>query len=218
MGTLNKKQEHVNKILSNLKDLFPNVKSALNYSNNWEFLVAVVMSAQTTDKQVNKVTEKLFKKYPKLSDYVNTNLHELEKDISSVNFYLNKAKNILATAKIISEKYLGEIPSTMEELISLPGVGRKTANVIIGNVFGKREGIAVDTHVRRLARLYGLTENEDPVKIEQDLMKIVPKEDWTKFTHLMIEYGRTYCPARKHDHINCPLSKIQWKKESTILE
>lgn len=199
-------KEKVQKIISKLKKLFPNVKSALNYTNNWEFLVAVIMSAQTTDKQVNKVTETLFKKYPKLDDYVNVDLDTFKKDINAVNFYNNKAKNIVATAKIIKEKYKGKLPHMLSELITLPGVGRKTANVIVGNVFGKPEGIAVDTHVRRLSKLYGLTEHTDPKKIEQDLMKIIPKKDWTKFTHLMIEYGRTYCPARKHNHTDCPLS------------
>jgi len=205
MKSLQQHKQKAKEMIAKLKELFPNVKSALNYSNNWEFLVAVIMSAQTTDKQVNKVTEKLFKKYPKLEDYVKASLTTFDNDINSVNFHNNKAKNILATAKVIKEKYHGEIPATMEELTSLPGVGRKTANVIIGNVFGKPEGIAVDTHVRRLAKLYGLTDQTDPVKIEKDLMEVVPKEDWTKFTHLMIEYGRTYCPARKHDHSKCPL-------------
>ena len=205
MKSLQQHKQKAKEMIAKLKELFPNVKSALNYSNNWEFLVAVIMSAQTTDKQVNKVTEKLFKKYPKLEDYVKASLTTFDNDINSVNFHNNKAKNILATAKVIKEKYHGEIPATMEELTSLPGVGRKTANVIIGNVFGKPEGIAVDTHVRRLAKLYGLTDQTDPVKIEKDLMEVVPKEDWTNFTHLMIEYGRTYCPARKHDHSKCPL-------------
>ena len=201
-------KEKGKKIILKLKALFPHVKSALNYSNNWEFLVAVIMSAQTTDKQVNKVTEKLFKKYPRLEDYVTSDLNEFKKDISAVNFFNNKAKNILATAKILHVKYKGNLPHTLSELITLPGVGRKTANVIVGNVFGKPEGIAVDTHVRRLSKLYGLTEKDTPEKIEKDLIQIIPKKDWTKFTHLMIEYGRTYCPARKHDHANCPLTAI----------
>jgi endonuclease-3 len=209
MKNLKQRQEKAKGMIAKLKQLFPNVKTALNYSNNWEFLVAVILSAQTTDKQVNVVTEKLFKNYPKLSDYTKTSLDQFKKDIHSVNFYNNKAKNILETAKIIQEKYKGQLPSTLNELITLPGVGRKTANVIMGNVFGKSEGIAVDTHVRRLSKLYGLTDNDDPAKIEQDLMQIVPKEDWTKFTHLMIEYGRTYCPARKHDHATCPLTSLK---------
>ncbi len=205
MDSITNKKEKALQIISELKKLLPEVKSALNYSNNWEFLVAVILSAQTTDKQVNKVTETLFQKYPNQSDYANAPLAEFEKDISSVNFYHNKAKNIVATAKIVNERYNGEIPESMEELLSLPGVGRKTANVIIGNIFGKPQGIAVDTHVRRLTKLLGLTDNTDPAKIEKDLMEIIPKEDWTKLTHLLIEYGRKYCTARKHDHKNCPL-------------
>jgi endonuclease-3 len=206
--TFEAKKEKAQKMLVRLKELFPKATSALNYSNNWEFLVAVIMSAQTTDAMVNRVTEKLFKKYPTLHDYVHANPEEFEKDIHSVNFHRNKTRNILATAKIVQEKFHGEIPHTMEELISLPGVGRKTANVILGNAFNAPVGIAVDTHVQRLSNIYGLTSHDDPKKIEQDLMKIIPKEDWTNFTHLMIWYGRTYCPARKHDHGKCPLTLL----------
>lgn len=208
MKDFHKNKQRVEKMIKVLKTLFPNAGTTLHYSNNWEFLVAVVMSAQTTDKQVNVVTEKLFKKYPKFEDYVKVDLETFKKDINAVNFYNTKAKNILATAKIIKEKYNGQLPDRLDTLTTLPGVGRKTANVILGNIFGKPEGIAVDTHVRRLSKLYGLTENDDPEKIEQDLMQIIPKKDWIQFTHLMIEYGRTYCPARKHDHANCPLSKF----------
>jgi endonuclease-3 len=208
MEHLQQKKLKARKMLKKLKELFPSVKSALDYSNDWEFLVAVMMSAQTTDKQVNKVTKILFKKYPLLDDYVEASLKDFSKDISSVNFFNNKAKHILATAKIIGGKYRGQLPATLSELITLPGVGRKTANVIIGNIFNKPEGIAVDTHVIRLSRLYGLTENSDPVKIEQALMQIIPKKDWTDFTHLMIEYGRMYCPARRHHHELCPLNQL----------
>ena len=196
------------KIIQKLKKLFPRAKIVLNYSNNWELLVAVILSAQCTDKMVNKVTEKLFRKYKTLSDYVKADPKEFEKDIRSTGFFRNKAKNILATAKIIKEKYKGEVPNTMKELLTLPGVARKTANVVLGNAYGIYEGIAVDTHVRRLSKLYGLTDENDPDKIEQDLMKIIPKKDWFKFTYLMIDYGRKYCPARRHDHKNCPLTKI----------
>jgi endonuclease-3 len=206
--SLVEKKQRVGKIIRKLKELFPLVKSALNYSNNWEFLVAVILSAQTTDKMVNRVTENLFKKYLTLEDYIDADPKIFERDIHSVNFHRNKTKNILCTATIIKNKYKGKIPETMEDLISLPGVGRKTANVILGNAFNKPMGIAVDTHVKRLTKLLGLTSYDDPHKIEKDLQKIVPKEDWTKFTHLMIEYGRNYCPARKHDHSKCPLSSV----------
>lgn len=208
MKDLDQPTQKAKQIISILKKLFPDAKSALIFTNNWEFLVAVILSAQTTDKQVNKVTKQLFKKYPKLDDYVNAELETFKRDINAINFYNNKAKNILETAKVVKEKYHGELPRTLEEMTTLPGVGRKTANVIIGNVYGTPEGIAVDTHVRRLSKLYGLTHHTDPEKIEKDLMQIVPKKDWIVFTHLMIEYGRTYCPARKHDHEHCPLYTV----------
>ncbi|MBI3366290.1 endonuclease III, partial [Candidatus Roizmanbacteria bacterium] len=140
-------------------------------------------------------------------DYIKADIKEFEQDVRSTGFYHNKAKNILATAKIIKETFKGQVPHTMNELLSLRGVARKTANVVLGNAFGIVEGIAVDTHVRRLSQLYGFTNNDDPNKIEQDLMKILPKNDWFKFTYLMIEYGRKYCPAKKHDHVHCPLVK-----------
>ena len=190
-----------------LKKLFPNAKMALNFSNNWELLVAVMLSAQCTDKKVNEVTGALFKRYKTLNDYVNAKQKEFEKDIRSTGFYRNKTKNILASAKIVKEKYDGEVPDSMGELLDLPGVARKTANVVLGNAFGIVEGVAVDTHVRRLSKLHGLTNENNPDKIEQDLMRILPKKEWFDFTYWLIEYGRTYCPARKHDHDNCPLTK-----------
>ena len=205
---LHKKKKLAIKIIPELKKLFPKAKTVLKYSNNWELLVAVILSAQCTDKIVNRVTEKLFKKYKILDDYVKADSKEFEKDIRSTGFFRNKTKNILTTAKIIKGKFNGKIPNNMKDLLTLRGVARKTANVVLGNAFGIIEGIAVDTHVRRLAKLYGLTDNADPNKIEQDLMKIIPKKDWFQFTYMMIEYGRKYCPARKHDHSRCPLTKI----------
>lgn len=194
-------------IVRELKKLFPHAKIILKYSNNLELLISVILSAQCTDVMVNKVTEKLFKKYKTVDDYVKADIKEFEQDIRSTGFYHNKAKNILATVKVVKDKFKGQVPHRMNELLSLHGVARKTANVVLGNAFGVVEGIAVDTHVRRLSKLYGLTKNDDPKKIEQDLMKILPKSDWFKFTYLMIEYGRKYCPAKKHDHANCPLVK-----------
>src|SRR3989344_3906090 len=205
MKNIEKRKKLIVKIINKLKELFPNAKIALKYSNNWELLVAVILSAQCTDKMVNKVTDKLFKKYKTLADYVKADPKEFENDIRSTGFFRNKTKNILASARIIVEKFQGKVPKTMKDLLTLPGVARKTANVILGNAFGVYEGIAVDTHVRRLSKLYGLTNHDDPDKIEQDLMKIVPKKDWFKFTYLMIDYGRKYCPARKHNHKYCPL-------------
>ena len=208
MHLIEKRKKLAEKIIRKLKELLPDAKIALKYSNNWELLVAVILSAQCTDKMVNKVTEKLFKKYKSLEDYVKADAIEFEKDIRSTGFFRNKAKNILATAKIIKGKFHGKVPNSMNDLLTLPGVARKTANVVLGNAFGIYEGIAVDTHVRRLSKLYGLTDQDNPDKIEQDLLKIVPKKDWFKFTYLMIDYGRKYCRARKHDHENCPLLKL----------
>ena len=214
MTLLEKRKKLAGKIISKLKELFPNAKIVLKYSNNWELLVAVILSAQCTDVMVNKVTEKLFKKYKLFEDYVNADIKEFEQDIRSTGFYHNKAKNILVTAKIIKEKFNGQVPNTMKDLLTLRGVARKTANVVLGNAFGIYEGIAVDTHVRRLSKLYGLSDHDDPDKIEQDLMKIVPQKDWFKFTYMMIEYGRKYCPARKHDHKDCPLVKLLHEEKS----
>jgi len=206
-----KLQKRVAVILRELKKLFPDASMALRYSNNWELLVAVMLSAQCTDKQVNIVTEQLFKKYKILADYTGAKLIDFEKDIYSTGFYTSKAKNILATAKIVEAQYDGVLPRTMNEMLALPGVARKTANVVLGNAYGVVEGIAVDTHVRRLARLLGLTKEMDPKKIECDLMLIVPKRDWFQLTYLFIEYGRRYCSARSHDHNACPLTKVMTK-------
>lgn len=202
------RKERARKVVKKLKELFPRAKMMLKYGNNWELLVAVVLSAQCTDKKVNEVTEKLFKKYQTLEDYVRAKPREFEQDIKSTGFYRNKAKNILAAAKIIKEKYKGKIPKTMEEILHIPGVARKTANVVLGNAYGVVEGIAVDTHVRRLCLKLGLTAHTNPVKIEQDLMRLLPKKDWFRFTYLMIDYGRAICPARKHECKDHPLTKI----------
>lgn len=200
------KKQRVILIISKLKRLFPTAKIMLRYSSPWELLVAVMLSAQCTDKMVNKVTKKLFEKYRTLDDYVNALPKEFEQDIFSTGFYRAKTKHILETAQIIKDTYKGELPRKMEEMTKLPGVGRKTANVVLGNAFGVVEGIAVDTHVIRITHVLGLTKNSDPEKIEKDLMKIVPRKEWLHFTYLLIEYGRKYCPAIRHDHTNCPLT------------
>ncbi len=171
--------------------------------------MTVILSAQCTDKMVNKVTAEVFKKYKTLNDYADAKQTEFEQDIRATGFYRNKAKNIIADAKIILEKYKGRLPDTMEEMLKLAGVARKTANVVLYLIYGKIEGVAVDTHVRRLSKLLGLTDQDDPNKIEQDLMKVLPKKEWMDFTFRLIYYGREYCPAKQHDHANCPLSKIK---------
>ena len=206
---MDERKKRANKIVKKLQELFPDAAIVLKYSNTWELLVSVILSAQCTDKQVNIVTEKLFEKYRTLDDYVKANVDEFEKDIKSTGFYRNKAKNILAAAKIVKEQFGGKVPDTMEELLTLPGVARKTANVVLGNAYGKVEGIAVDTHVRRLSIKFGLTDHKDPVKIEQDLMQILPKKDWFFLTYGLIEYGRHICPSRRHkDCADHPLTKI----------
>ncbi len=207
-------RKRANLIVQALKKLFPVPKTALVYSNPWEFLVAVILSAQCTDVRVNIVTKKLFVKYPTLDNYVKADSIEFEQDIKSTGYYRNKAKNILATAKIIKHQYNGELPRTMESMMKLPGVARKTANVVLANEFGIIEGIAVDTHVRRLSRLYGLTAEMSPEKIERDLMELLPREEWRDFTLRMIDYGRKYCPAKKHTHELCPL--VMALKESKL--
>ena len=191
-----------------VKKHYPNAKIVLNYSNNWELLVAVMLSTQCTDKMVNIVTAKLFQKYKKIQDYASADIHELEQDIHSTGFYRNKAKNIQASAKMILEKFNGEVPKTMAELIMLPGVARKTANIVLGNAFGVIEGVAVDTHVSRLSQRLGLTANTNTDKIEQDLMKLFDKKDWFNLTYLLIEHGRAICKAKKPKCDSCFLNKM----------
>ena len=189
-----------------LKNLFPHAGMILRYSNNWELLVAVMLSAQCTDRKVNDVTAKLFKKYKTLNDYIHAKPKEFEKDIFSTGFYRTKAKNILAAAILVKKKFHGRIPRTMQNMLTIPGVARKTANVVLGNAYGVVEGIAVDTHVKRLANRLDLSKHHDPRKIEQDLMVLFPKRQWFKLTYLLIEYGRKYCTAKRHDHVKCPLN------------
>jgi len=212
------KREKAEAIVKELKKLFPKIQTSLNYKTPWQLVVAVILSARNTDKKVNETTEKVFSKYKSIEDYKNADLKELEKDLNKLGLFRQKAGFIKATARIISDKYKGKIPKTMKELVLLPGVGRKTANVILGRLYGKVVGIAVDTHVSRLSCLFGLTKNKDPNKIEQDLMKILPKKQWFDFTNRMIAYGRRYCKA-SCKHTDCPLkdyiSKINKKFNAT---
>lgn len=202
------KEEKAKKITSQLRKLYPNPVTPLKHSNPWELYVAVALSAQQTDVGVNKVTENLFKKYKTPEDYKKAGLEEFEQDIRSINFYKGKAKAIKKAADIVSNDYKGKLPETMDELLALPFIGRKTANVILQEAFGKVEGIVVDTHVKRLATLFGLTSQKDPVKIEKELMEIVPKEDWREFGLGLIYYGREYCKA-SCKHADCPLREYK---------
>ncbi|MDQ3183510.1 MAG: endonuclease III [Actinomycetota bacterium] len=195
-------------VIARLKAEYPDARTDLDWSNPLELLVATILSAQTTDVQVNRVTESLFAKYRKAEDYADAALDVLEEDIRPTGFYRNKARSLRGMARALVEEHGGEVPRTMPELVALPGVGRKTANVVLGNAFGTNEGIVVDTHVRRVSNRLGLTESQDPVKIEQDLMGVVPEEDWTIFSHLLIFHGRRTCKARKPDCPNCVLNHI----------
>jgi len=196
------------KTIEYLKKTYPKVACALDFSNPLELLVATILSAQCTDARVNKVTPSLFKKYKTAADYAKADPEEFMNEIRSTGFYRNKAKNIIATAKKIAEDFNGKVPDDMNDLISLPGVARKTANIILGTAYGKNEGIAVDTHVKRLTGRIGLTSETDPVKIERDLMKIIPKEEWTNFSHRLITHGRQICNARKPKCEECGLKSI----------
>ncbi len=200
--------ERARGIVTAFKKLFPKAWMMLKYQNNWELLVSVILSAQCTDKKVNEVTEKLFKKYIALDDYVNADPRIFEQDIFSTGFYRAKTKNILASAKMLKKDFNREVPRTMQEILTLPGVGRKTANIVLGNAFGVVEGIAVDTHVKRIASILGLTKSSNPTIIELDLMALIPKKDWFHATYLFIEYGRAYCKATRHDHAHCPLKEF----------
>jgi len=202
------KKNMMSLIIKRLRKEYPVLKSALNYRTPFELLVATILSAQTTDAHVNKVTETLFKKYKKLDDYLTVSPEDFTRDVRSVNFFNNKAKNILASARMIREHFGGKVPETMEELVTLPGVARKTANIILYNAYGITAGIAIDTHVKRLANRLGLTTSDDPVKIEQDLIAITPRKEWGDLTHILIAHGRTVCQARKPMHEKCVLADI----------
>jgi endonuclease-3 len=195
-------------IIKRLKKAYPDVKVALNYGNPLEILVATILSAQCTDERVNIVTKTLFKKYRKLEDYAAANLKELEQDVHSTGFYRNKAKNIINSAKLIKKDFKGKVPDTMEEILTLPGVARKTANVVLGVAYGKVEGIIVDTHVIRLSNRLGLTKNNNAAKIEEDLVKLVPKNDWFNISFLIQAHGRKICIARKPRCSECFLEDI----------
>lgn len=195
-------------IIRRLKAEFPEVTTALSHNSPYELLVATILSAQCTDKRVNQVTPHVFAAYPDARALAAAKQGELEELIRSTGFFRNKARNLIACANAMVEHHAGEVPDTMEELVALGGVGRKTANVVLGNAFGKNEGVVVDTHVQRISGLLGLTKHADPVKIEQDLMKIVPRQDWTVFPHLLILHGRATCVARRPRCGECVLYEL----------
>jgi endonuclease-3 len=201
-------KQRVRKIIGLLKRAYPDAKCSLNYSNSFELLIATILSAQCTDVRVNIVTQDLFRKYHKPEDYLKVSEKELQRDIRTTGFFRNKTKSIQGTAKVLIEQYRGKVPETMEELLELPGVARKTANVVLGNAFGISSGVVVDTHVTRLSHRLGLSAQKTAEKIEQDLIGIVPKKDWVIFSHLLIAHGRTICKARNPLCAECILEKL----------
>jgi endonuclease-3 len=200
--------ERAKKIAAYLKKAYPKPKSELKYQKPFQFVVAVILSAQCTDKKVNECTAKLFKKYKTIDDFAKANIKTFAKEISSITFFRNKAKAIIGSAKIIQQKYKGKVPRTETELVSLPGIGYKTAHVVLGELYDIWEGIATDTHVKRFAKRFDLTDNNDPTKISKDLEKLIPKKDWKYVNNGLVLYGRYICPARPHDCINHPLTKL----------
>jgi endonuclease-3 len=195
-------------IIARLRRRFPEARCALDHRNPLELLVATILSAQCTDARVNIVTRELFTKYREAPDYANADRAVFEREIKSTGFFRNKTKSILGMARALVARHGGQVPRTMDELTALPGVGRKTANVVLGTAFGINEGVVVDTHVSRIANRLKLTRQKDPVKIEQDLMKLVPRKDWSDFSHLLIHHGRQICDARKPKCEICPVNEL----------
>lgn len=200
--------ERIQEILRRLDQLYPEVTCALQHKNAWELLVATILSAQSTDVNVNRVTPELFRKYPSVQDFAALKPEQLEPDVRSTGFFRNKSKSVVGAAREIIANFGGEVPHEMEQLLTLPGVARKTANVVLGTWFGKNEGVVVDTHVQRISRRLELTRNDDPKKIERDLMGIIPREKWTLFAHQIIWHGRKLCMARRPKCADCPLETI----------
>jgi endonuclease-3 len=196
------------KIILLLKRRYPDAKTALTYKSVHQLMVATILSAQCTDERVNMVTPGLFKKYPNVEAFARANQKDLEKEIFTTGFYVNKAKAIIKSAQQLIEWYDGKVPRKLDDLVKLTGVGRKTASVILGAGYGLAEGIVVDTHVGRLSRRLKLTRHDDPVKVEKDLMKLVPRDEWILFSHLLIHHGRAVCKARKPDCPACPINQL----------
>jgi endonuclease-3 len=214
--TAAERQARLREMLRRLDELYPNVSTPLLHRNPWELLVATILSAQSTDKLVNSVTPELFKKYPTMRDFAAVRQEVLAQDIHSTGFFNNKARSVIGAAKKILADFGGEVPRTMEEMLTVPGAARKTANVVLGAAFGINAGVVVDTHVQRIARRLDLTKNTDPVKIERDLMKVIPKEKWITFPLQLIFHGRALCFARKPRCAECKLEPLCYAPDKTV--
>ncbi len=207
------KQARLDAILATLDKMFPNVNCALDHSSPWELLVATILSAQCTDERVNKVTPALFAKYPEMEDYAAASVEEMGKDVYSTGFYNNKAKSIIGAARRILTVYGGKVPQDMDELLTVPGAARKTANVVLGTCFNIASGVVVDTHVSRISPRLDLTRATAPVPIERDLIKMLPKERWISFSHQLIHHGRGHCKARNPNCLECPMNPLCYAKD-----
>ena len=210
------RKERLDRILAELDKLYPNATCALHHKNAWQLLVATILSAQCTDERVNKVTPGLFKKYPTVAAMAAASQDELAQDIRSTGFFNNKARSLIGAARKLMDVYQGEVPRTLEELLEVPGAARKTSNVVLGTAFGIASGIVVDTHVQRITHRLDLTKKEDPVKIEQDLIKILPQSRWILFSHQVIHFGRGICVARKPKCGECPLDPLCYAKDKAL--
>jgi endonuclease-3 len=214
--TAAERQARVHQILRGLDEMYPNVTCALVHGTPWELLVATILSAQSTDKLVNQVTPGLLKKYPTIQDFAALRPEVLAEDIHSTGFFNNKAKSIVGAAKKILSDFDGKVPRTMDEMLTIPGAARKTANVVLGTAYGIASGIVVDTHVQRISRRLDLTKNDDPVKIERDLVKIIPTGKWILFSHQLIHHGRALCQARKPRCAECRLETVCYSRDKTV--
>jgi len=210
------RKARVLKILDLLDEMYPGATCALHHNNPWELLVATILSAQCTDKRVNEVTPALFKKYPTLQDFANVSQAELANDVRSTGFFNNKSRSIIGAAKKILSDFGGKVPRTMDELLTVPGAARKTSNVVLGTAYGVAAGVVVDTHVQRVSKRLDLTKHVEPVRIEEDLMKTIPKEKWILFSHQIIHHGRALCVARKPRCADCKLDPLCYAKDKTV--
>lgn len=213
--TAAERKERIGRILKTLDATYPDATCALVHKNAWQLLVATILSAQCTDKRVNEVTPGLFRKYPAIADFANVSQEELAADIRSTGFFNNKARSVIGAAKRVLAEFKGKVPRTMEEMLTIPGAARKTANVVLGTAYGIPSGVVVDTHVQRVSQRLDLTRNADPVKIEQDLQAAIPRERWILFGHQVIQHGRALCVARKPRCAECPLDPLCYAKDKT---